>query len=175
MTMVQRPGHLIGFATIKLPRPIMLIITALAVALLFIAFPNIVIQPYTAQNATALKVSLLMLHYQQAVEWICCGVAAVGLVLFLRSRPAGKSAGWKVAGTAAVFVVAGLSRIDIYEMLFHPLGKPAFQSIAETKLDGDEHVLAVNLGSARAYPVRALTYHHIVNDVIGGIPIAATY
>jgi hypothetical protein len=28
---------------------------------------------------------------------------------------------------------------------------------------------------ARAYPVRSLSYHHIVNDVIGGVPIAATY
>jgi hypothetical protein len=34
--------------------------------------------------------------------------------------------------------------------------------------------LEVN-GVARAYPLRVLTWHEIVNDVIGGIPVAATY
>ena len=34
--------------------------------------------------------------------------------------------------------------------------------------------LEVN-GVARAYPLRVLTWHEIVNDVIGGTPVAATY
>ena len=34
--------------------------------------------------------------------------------------------------------------------------------------------LEVN-GVARAYPLRVLTWHEIVNDVIGGVPVAATY
>jgi hypothetical protein len=28
---------------------------------------------------------------------------------------------------------------------------------------------------ARAYPVREMAYHHIVNDVVGGVPVAVTY
>jgi hypothetical protein len=28
---------------------------------------------------------------------------------------------------------------------------------------------------ARAYPVRALAYHHVVNDIVAGEPIVATY
>jgi hypothetical protein len=46
----------------------------------------------------------------------------------------------------------------------------------------DEHpspadeVVCVELGGeARAYPVRYLNYHEIVNDTVGGVPIAATW
>ena len=30
-------------------------------------------------------------------------------------------------------------------------------------------------GKVRAYPVRSLSYHHIVNDVLEGVAVAATY
>ena len=37
-------------------------------------------------------------------------------------------------------------------------------------------VLAVTLnGEATAYPVRQVAYHHIVQDVVGGVPVAVTY
>lgn len=39
-----------------------------------------------------------------------------------------------------------------------------------------EPVLAVEInGDARAYPLQILMWHEIVNDVVGGIPITATY
>ncbi len=28
---------------------------------------------------------------------------------------------------------------------------------------------------SRAYPIRELAYHHVVNDTVGGVPIAVTY
>jgi Protein of unknown function (DUF3179) len=77
---------------------------------------------------------------------------------------------------AVVCLFAGLSRVNVYEIMFHPMGRPAFVSTGETKLDGAEMVMAVNLGGeARAYPIRSVSYHHIVNDVVGGVPIVATY
>jgi hypothetical protein len=30
-------------------------------------------------------------------------------------------------------------------------------------------------GIARAYPIRSISYHHVVNDTVGGVPIVATY
>jgi len=30
-------------------------------------------------------------------------------------------------------------------------------------------------GEAVAYPVRQMAYHHVINDVVGGKPITATY
>jgi len=47
----------------------------------------------------------------------------------------------------------------------------------ETRLDPTEPVVVVRIGgeAPRAYPVRYLTWHEIVNDVIGGVPIAVTF
>ena len=47
---------------------------------------------------------------------------------------------------------------------------------AETRLDDAEGVIAVELGGQpRAYPLRYLTWHEIVNDEVAGIPIAVTF
>ncbi len=51
------------------------------------------------------------------------------------------------------------------------------EASAETRLDATEPVVVVRLEGElpRAYPVRYLTWHEIVNDVIGGVPIAVTF
>jgi hypothetical protein len=66
--------------------------------------------------------------------------------------------------------------VNVYEIMFHPISQPSFAAASDVRLDGDEKVIAVRIGSAsRAYPVRNIAYHHVVNDVVGGVPIAATY
>ena len=60
--------------------------------------------------------------------------------------------------------------------MFHPLGAPDFESAGESMLDKDEKLVAIEVnGAARAYPIRGMSYHHIVNDTVGGVPIVATY
>ena len=40
--------------------------------------------------------------------------------------------------------------------------------------DTDEPVIAIQVNDvARASPIRGNSYHHIVNDVVGGVPIVA--
>ena len=48
---------------------------------------------------------------------------------------------------------------------------------AETGLDPREPVIAVELDGAvpRAYPLRYLTWHEIVNDTVGTVPVAVTF
>jgi hypothetical protein len=73
-------------------------------------------------------------------------------------------------------VLAFLARVNIYELMFHPLIHPSFTAARDVKLDGAEKVIAVRIGGeARAYPIRGMSYHHVVNDVLGGIAIVATY
>lgn len=44
------------------------------------------------------------------------------------------------------------------------------------ELEGDEFIIGVELeGEARAYPIRVLSAHEIVNDQIHGRPIAVTW
>jgi hypothetical protein len=75
-----------------------------------------------------------------------------------------------------VSAVALLSRINVYEVMFHPFERPSFSNADQAKLDGDEKVIAVSVAQvARAYPIRIISYHHIVNDTLDGVPIVATY
>ena len=54
---------------------------------------------------------------------------------------------------------------------------PSFLPVTEIDdLGYDEPVLSVAInGDARAYPLRILTWHEIVNDTVGGMPVAVTY
>lgn len=53
---------------------------------------------------------------------------------------------------------------------------PRFVPAAGAGLDGREPVIGLEAGgTARAYPLRVLTWHEIVNDEVGGVPVAATY
>ena len=60
---------------------------------------------------------------------------------------------------------------------FVPLDDPTFLAAHETEYFGDEElVLGVEFaGEVRAYPVRMLRYHHIVNDTVGGEPLLVTF
>ena len=57
------------------------------------------------------------------------------------------------------------------------IDRPTFQAAeAVTWLEGNEPVVAFERGGdARAYPIQILTYHEIVNDVVGGEPVAVTF
>lgn len=58
-----------------------------------------------------------------------------------------------------------------------PLDNPAFRPVSETSwiADREPGVFIEQEGDARFYPLSVMTRHEIVNDVIGGIPIAVTY
>jgi hypothetical protein len=69
------------------------------------------------------------------------------------------------------------ARQNLFEWKFHPLPQPRFvQTDEATFVQPADLVLAVSVnGDAVAYPIRQLAYHHVVNDVVGGVPLAATY
>ncbi len=57
------------------------------------------------------------------------------------------------------------------------IDRPVFTTADEVDfLTSDEPVLAVEVGGvARAYPVQVVIWHEIVNDTVGGTPVAVTY
>ncbi|PRY21472.1 uncharacterized protein DUF3179 [Aliiruegeria haliotis] len=58
------------------------------------------------------------------------------------------------------------------------LSSPAFKRVANERRIGDrEPVITVEIDGAdpRAYPIRYLTWHEIVNDSVGGVPVAVTF
>ena len=57
------------------------------------------------------------------------------------------------------------------------IDSPQFKRVGEVAdLPPTEPVIALSVeGETRAYPLRILTWHEIVNDTIGGVPVAVTY
>ncbi|MBM3531115.1 MAG: DUF3179 domain-containing protein [Alphaproteobacteria bacterium] len=63
------------------------------------------------------------------------------------------------------------------------IDRPKFETLSaggargwSTRIAGNEPVVSVSVGSdARAYPIRILIWHEIVNDTVGGRPLAVTY
>jgi hypothetical protein len=134
-----------------------------------------VIRPFRPQGAQELDFALMVRH---AGPWLAGLCAVVVLVLMIRLRKAARV--WARVGFVFLFVVAiagaVLTNVNIFEKMFHPYDSPAFASADEVKVDPDDKVLAVRIGQlARAYPIRTMGYHHIVNDTIDGVPIAVTY
>jgi len=59
-----------------------------------------------------------------------------------------------------------------------PLDDPAFETVASASqwLEASEPVGLVEFaGETRVYPLRILTFHEVVNDHVGDVPIAVTY
>ena len=152
------------------------IVACLVIAFFFLAYPIYVIRPFRYQGPRELAAALAILRFRPGVEMICAVSALLAGILYWRAQPKLLRRIGALLAVAVVCLFAGLSRVNVYEIMFHPMGRPSFVSTSETKLDGAEMVMAVNLGGeARAYPIRSVSYHHIVNDVVGGVPIVATY
>ena len=59
-----------------------------------------------------------------------------------------------------------------------PLDNPKFTTAEDASkwLGDQEPVIAFEFnGDSRAYPLQILTWHEIVNDVVGGVPVSATF
>ena len=74
------------------------------------------------------------------------------------------------------FAASLLSHVNIYEKMFHPVTSFGFVTPDLAKLKDSEMVLAMTVGGQqRAYPISIMAYHHILNDVLAGVPLAVTY
>lgn len=84
-------------------------------------------------------------------------------------------------GTLATLVAAGLPR-DGLRALDQPAAYPAQEFPPGRRgphgkiLVADDRVVGIAWdGAARAYPLRVLAWHEVVNDTLGGVPVAVTY
>ena len=153
-----------------------LIVLAFAVAFFCLAYPIYVIRPFRHQGPRELAAALAVIQIRPVVTVLASLAAALFLWLYWRSQPRRPGRFGAAAAVLAVCLCAALSHVNVYERMFHPMGSPSFETAQATRLDGKEMVIAVDIGgAARAYPIRILSYHHIANDTVGGVPIAATY
>ena len=150
----------------------LLVIASLALVLI----PAILIQPFAPQTPSEVDVAYRLRSVSPLVTLILGILGLVSIVRLWRgsrflAKPALVLAGLLLA--AAAF----LSRQNHFEWMFRPLPHPGFVEVADAKFVGDDDMVLVvqTGGETKAYPVRLMAYHHVVNDVVGGDPVVVTY
>jgi hypothetical protein len=121
-------------------------------------------------------------------RWLARGVASLLLCLALLATFVGSLAkadpvlwtreGWSKTDFSK-------SRIGWHEILsggppkdgIPSIDKPLFKpAVEDNELAAKEAVIGLEVnGDARGYPLRILIWHEIVNDIVGGVPVAVTY
>ena len=153
----------------------MLWLSALA-AILSFAIPLYVNNPLHLQGERELRFALGIVQWHPWIEGIA-GIAGLSaLLLALRVSQIGTRRRTLWLPASLIAASFALSHVDVYSLIFHRMDNPKFEAARSSGVKPAEPVLAVTLnGAARAYPVRPLAYHHVVNDVLGRVPIAATW
>jgi hypothetical protein len=138
-------------------------------------YPMYVIRPFREQTPDALNRALwALLHDKPILSILGLTIAALALLVWRR-------AGWisrlfLVPSMALVALAAVSAWINPYEHMFHPFGEPHYIAAQLASVDAGDMVLVVTLGGeSRAYPIREMGYHHIVNDRLHGLPMVVTY
>lgn len=154
---------------------ILLGITLAAFAVVFI--PVWIIQPFKPQTARGVELSYIL---RRVSPWVTLIALAGGLFLMVKLWR-GSRGWWKKALLAVILIPllasTWFARQNHFEWMFNPLANATYAKAAEAPFVAeDDIVLAVKInGEAAAYPVRLMAYHHLVEDVVGGTPIVATY
>ena len=153
-----------------------ILLACLAVSLICVAYPMYVIRPFRHQGAGELAAALAVTRFRPAIT-ILSGLTAVLMAIgYWRAQSRKWRRGLMAAGAALTVGLAFTARVNVFELMFHPDQHPSFTAAREVKLDAAEKVIAAQVGGeARAYPIRSMSYHHVVNDVLGGVAIVATY
>lgn len=162
-----------SFIPIRILESLFLAIAVIGTAAFFI--PAFIIRPFAYQSPHGILVAMAVRQRAPLVSLLCaiaCLIFAAILWSSLRR--------WLKVGLSAVIAVvvfsAVMSRLNYFEWMFHPVDSPRFEAESASKLDSGEMILTVRYGAdARAYPIREMAYHHILNDVVEGVPVAVTY
>ncbi len=146
-----------------------------AAALVLVSLPLVILWPLFDQPP-----ALLRLAYLARAHGVALTLALLAAFLAVVAR------GWSAVrprpGALAalllpVLISVGLKAVNVSELIFAPADGPRMTPIADGQDIADsDMVLGVSLaGAARAYPVRYLAFHHMINDRLGGVPLLPTY
>ena len=153
------------------------LLLSVAIALVVVVIPAWHIQPFRAQTQRGVELSYWLKSWSPVLTLLFT-ITACGLVVKLwRARPGM----WRRLALSLLLIPACLAtwfaRQNHFEWMFAPISTIAYAKAGAAAFINDQDmVMAVEInGDAVAYPVRQMAYHHVVNDVVGGRPITATY
>lgn len=153
-----------------------LLAATVAVVLATIAIPVFLIMPFKSQTPEMVTISHALRRWSPVVTLVG---AALGLLLVARLWPGRRA--WQrallVVAVVPLGAAAWFARQNHFEWMFAPLpGADRVVADQATFIEPGDMVLGIVVnGVAMAYPVNQVAYHHVVNDTVGGVPIAATY
>ena len=167
-----------------------LLATAL-IAFSIVFIPAWIIQPFKPQTSRGVELSYMLRSWS---PWITVVTLVIGLWLIAKlwrsahgrtaERGQAPSLTARILKRALLLVIlipllasTWFARQNHFEWMFNPLPNAAYAKANDVTFVADSDVvLAIEInGEAVAYPVRLMAYHHLVEDVVGGTPIVATY
>ncbi len=154
---------------------ILLLLVAL-VSLVIVIVPVWLIQPFRSQTGRGLQVSFAMRSWSPVFTVIALALA-IFFVAWLWSGSRWWRKGLLVIVLIPMLATTWFARQNHFEWMFNPLANAAYAKTSEAGFVEDKDiVMAVESnGETAAYPIRQMAYHHLVQDVVGGTPLVATY
>lgn len=146
-------------------------------AFAMVAIPVYLIQPFAPQTENALTISYYLRSWSPYLTVI---LAIVGLFLCVQIWRNSKYWFTNIPLILPIIIVGfsiWFAQQNHFLWMFNPLTNSTYAKVSEVNfVKDDEMVMAVNVnGESVAYPVLQMAYHHVVQDVVGGQPITATY
>jgi hypothetical protein len=155
----------------------LLLLLTVAAGLAMVLIPAWLIQPFRPQTARGIELSYALRVWAPTVT-VLAFMVALALSIWLWGLRPGKVRKTLLALLMVpAFAALWFARENHFEWMFAPLPNAKYARIEKADfMNEPDMVMAVHLGGESvAYPIRQLAYHHIVNDVVGGKPITATY
>ena len=147
------------------------------IGLAVVLAPAWIIQPFRPQSQKDVALSYALRSWSPAVTIIASALAITLVIVLWR----GARGWWRKAALVIIVLpllaATWLARQNHFEWMFRPLPNAAYAKANEAGYMADaDMVMAVETaGEAVAYPIRLMAYHHVVQDVVGGTAIVATY
>ncbi len=176
MPMNENPPSFRPIRRRRLAGGVLLLLVLAAVAMVIV--PIWLIRPFSPQTPEGIAVAFVLRRWGLlAAILTLIGGAGIAVWLWRGARWWSRMALVLALAVLAVSAWGAHWTRTMFETMFVPLARIASAPASEAKwVEEKDMVLAVSLnGEAAAYPVRQVSYHHIVNDVVGGVPVAVTY
>jgi hypothetical protein len=114
---------------------------------------------------------------QKTISLLVASCMAVADVALAESPAVWRQQGWKTDFTRSAVPFGEIMSGGPPRDGIPPIDRPQFKSAPDVSdIAAREPVIVFPLDeNARAYPLRVLIWHEIVNDTVGGLPVAVTY
>jgi hypothetical protein len=145
------------------------------ITLAVLAAPVLILHPFKEETLRGLTIAYGLKRWGLLIDLLAIAAAIVVAMRLWSGRWWRKT----IVSIAVIVMIAAsaLARFNHFEKMFRPLPQPKFAAVSDAKfVDAGDMVMTVAHGAeAAAYPIRQLAYHHIVQDVVGGLPLVVTY